>query len=267
MAHFPPSVLAYLRKVQALLRFVLRRPAARNVLQHLWSFILRRLQSCTDLLSRPRPEVTARKDQRMNAGSRTTPKSTHNTGGTFPAESSCSQLPIPICTPLDPSSVEVTSQETDPPAPELSYQSSPQPTNFQDTSSVRDPLLRADNSRETIPLALMGFCWNSSQYTDLKGASSSTQQLVPQPERGESMKLPSDPPSEPHTPAVRASHLDLLASAVPVVPEQLQRYNREFKRNQTHYIEAIQPRKLDYTEDGPGSCTRMVRRISSLRDP
>ncbi|KAF9231137.1 hypothetical protein BU15DRAFT_82780 [Melanogaster broomeanus] len=192
------------------LHFVLRRLAARNVLRHVWVFILRVFRFCARLLSRP--ERAAVKGQKADAGRGTAPKFTASTGGSIPlaAEHPSSQLPGPTSiTPFpDPLSMEESNQQTS-----------------------------LEHSRR-----------NSLQLTAFEDASTHNiqQPIQPERERGESMQLHNDPPIELQEQAT-IRPLDLLALAKPVVPEELQQYNRKVDGNETHYIEEIQPQKLDYT--------------------
>ncbi|KAF9223278.1 hypothetical protein BS17DRAFT_781610 [Gyrodon lividus] len=193
MAHLLPSVISSLRKALAWIQFVLRRLAARNVLQRLWSFILRSLRFYIALAYRP--EVATQLDQPANAGCGTTPKLTH-VSGTVPPEGPLSQSPA-----------------------------------F--THTLQDPPSGANNSRQI----------SSSLPTSIRGPVS--QPGRPQPVQ---WQPPSHPPSALQSQAIRPSRSDLLHSARPVVPGQLQRYHRKFERNQTYYTEELQACKLDYTE-------------------
>ncbi|KAF9231139.1 hypothetical protein BU15DRAFT_68588 [Melanogaster broomeanus] len=163
------------------------------------------------IYSRP-PERAAVKGQKADAGRGTAPKFTASTGGSVPlaAEHPSSQLPGTISIPPfpDPLSMEESNQQTSP-----------------------------EHSR-----------WNSLQLTAFEDASTHNIQQPIQPERehGESVQLHNDPPIELQEQAT-IRPLDLLALAKPVVPEELQRYNRKVDGNKTHYIKEIQPQKLDYT--------------------
>ncbi|KAF9231546.1 hypothetical protein BU15DRAFT_68239 [Melanogaster broomeanus] len=202
--------LPYSKGMLAPLRFVLRRLAARNDLRHVWVFILRVFRFCARLLSRP--ERAAVKGQKADAGHGTAPKFTASTSGSVPlaAEHPSSQLPGTTSIPPfpDPLSMEESNQQTS-----------------------------LEHSRR-----------NSLQLTAFEDASTHNiqQPIQPERERGESMQLHNDPPIELQQQAT-IWPLDLLALAKPVVPEELQRYNRKVDRNETHYIEEIQPQKLDYT--------------------
>ncbi|KAF9236027.1 hypothetical protein BU15DRAFT_77336 [Melanogaster broomeanus] len=239
MPRLIPSTLASVKKALACLPFVLRRQAARNVLCRVISFVLRVLQFCTSLLSRL--EVAGRKYQRTNTGCGIISKPGVDTRGDLLVEDSStgSQLPTSIHTLLDPSSEEVIAQEASPPAIDPSHQNSPQPTKL-DTPSLRYPPSTAENSRATSP--------GPPQPTDSENTSSRVQQPVSQPECGGPERQPSHPLSEPQNQVGLPSPSDLLALAKPIVPGQLQRYNRKVKINQTHYTEEIPPYKLGYTE-------------------
>ncbi|KIJ06616.1 hypothetical protein PAXINDRAFT_103285, partial [Paxillus involutus ATCC 200175] len=96
MAYLPPSVLSSLRKALTWLAFLWKRLAARTVLQRFWSFILRSLQFRVGLPCLP--EVSARENQRTNAGRGTTTKLTT----VIPAENPSSQLQTSIHALLEP---------------------------------------------------------------------------------------------------------------------------------------------------------------------
>ncbi|KAF9235784.1 hypothetical protein BU15DRAFT_64539 [Melanogaster broomeanus] len=146
------------------------------------------------------------------AGRGISPKFTASTGGSVPlaAEHPSSQLPGTTSIPpfADPLSMEESNQQTS-----------------------------LEHSRR-----------NSLQLTAFEDASTHNiqQPIQPERERGESVQLHNDPPIELQEQATMRP-LDLLALATPVVPEELQRYNRKVDGNETHYIEEIQPQKLDYT--------------------
>ncbi|KIK95831.1 hypothetical protein PAXRUDRAFT_352533 [Paxillus rubicundulus Ve08.2h10] len=228
MARSPSSVLSSLRKALAWLQLLWRRLAARNVLRRrVWSFILRSFQFYTGLPCRP--GVTAEKDQRQNASCGITPRLTGGNGSDEPTNILLSQLPTSTHTSLDPSSASDTSQEAtrSDPLIEPFPQNSEQCTSAQNTSSPPEPLSRVDDNQESILLTPMGFRQNSPQSTHFGWAPDSTQQLVSQPQRGDSVHLSSH---QPHDQAsIRPSSPDLLASAKPVVPQQLKRYNRKFE--------------------------------------
>ncbi|KAF9235785.1 hypothetical protein BU15DRAFT_64540 [Melanogaster broomeanus] len=203
MVHLTPSILASIRKALAWLWLVLRRLAARNILRHVWFFILRVFRFCAPLLSRP--ERAAMKGQQTNTGHGMMPKLSPSISGNVPLASGnpASQLPVTTSIPpvLGPPSTE--EQET---SLQYSPQNSPQPTIFGDASSNN---------------------------------------LIQLAERGEAVQPPNHSTIELQEQAtIRPS--DLLVLAKPVVPEQLQRYNRKVDGNETNYIREIQPQKLDY---------------------
>ncbi|KIJ14493.1 hypothetical protein PAXINDRAFT_12590 [Paxillus involutus ATCC 200175] len=249
MVDFAPGVLSSLRKALAFLRSVLRQLAARGVLQRVWSFILRSLQFCTGLPYRP--VVSAEKDQRRDGGCGMTPRLTPVNGGNVPTENPSSQLLTSIHTSLDPSSAADTSQGASPLATEPSPQNSLQPNSLQDPSGPQEQApSRADNSRESFPLTPMSVCQNSPPSMHLVEAPDSTQQRVSQPRRGEPVPLPSHRESLDHA-SIRPSSPNLLALAKPVVPGQLQRYNRKFEIQPTHYTDTIEAYKFDFNDPQP----------------
>ncbi|KAF9235778.1 hypothetical protein BU15DRAFT_77620 [Melanogaster broomeanus] len=125
----------------ALLRFVLRGLAARNILRRVWFSILRVFQFCARLLSRL--ERATVKGQQTNAGRATTPKVTASTGGNVPllaADDPSCQLPVTTSIPpLLPLSTEESTQET---TQEHSRRNTLEPTIFEDasTNTIQQPV-------------------------------------------------------------------------------------------------------------------------------